>query len=253
MRLFSRLSVLVVVLTAMVGGAAPAAAQEALNTVTVAATKRVDVDADIGRATFGVRTEDTSATTATSELSSRTRDVLNALRDAGFTNTELATGNVRLERKCIRKCKDPNPRDDEPARRVMGYVGSASVTLETTQLDRLGAAVDAAVRGGADSIRNVEYDVEDRDAAVLEALRQAVILAKAKGQVIAQETGRTLGPAIVVEEGRTSAPEAFTVADDLAASTAGTAGGAPSQSIPFPVEPPTLNASARVTVTWELL
>src|SRR5918999_842137 len=100
MRLFSRLSILGVALTLVAGGTLPAAAQEALNTVTVAATKRVDVDADIGRATFGVRTEDTSATTATSELSTRTRDVLNALRDAGFTNTELATGNVRLERQC---------------------------------------------------------------------------------------------------------------------------------------------------------
>ena len=231
--------------------ALPARAQEALNTVTVAASKDVDVEADIGRASFGVRTEDASAKVATAELSSRTTSVLNALKAAGFTTDELATSSVRLQRTCIRSCRDPNPRDNVPPDRVMGYRGSAVVSLETNRLDRLGVAVDAAIDGGANSIRSVSYDVEDKDAAVLEALRQAMVFAKAKAQVIAQEAGRTLGPAIIVEEGRTSAPDRYVVADSLFGKSfdRGSAAG----SIPFPVDPPTLNATARVTVTWELL
>lgn len=232
--------------------AAPSGAQETLNTVTVAASKKVDVEADTGRANFGVRTKDVSAQVAVSDLSSRTRSVLDSLKDAGFTTDELATGSVRLERRCIRRCKDPNPRDDVPPDRVMGYVGTATVSLETKKLDKLGAAVDAAVDGGATSIRNVSYDVEDKDAAVLEALRRAMQLAKAKAQVIAEEADRTLGPALVVEEGRTSAPESYVVADSLSGAALGS-GGSASGSIPFPVDPPTLHASARVTVTWELL
>ena len=251
MNRLSRFGVAIAVCAAYVGIVAPASAQVAVNTVTVAATKKVDVEADIGRANFGVRSKDRSAKDATTELSRKTKSVLDALKGAGFTTAELATGNVRLSRECIARCKDPDPRDNQPANRVMGYIGSASVNLETAKLDRLGAAVDAAVEGGANSIRSVNYDVEDKDEAVLEALRQAVRSARAKAQVIAEETGRTLGPAIVVEEGRTSAPGTFEVANDLAA--AGFGGTAPSQSIPFPVEPPTLSASARVTVTWELL
>lgn len=248
---FSRFSVIVAVCAALAGVAAPASAQQTVNTVTVGATEKVDVEADIGRATFGVRAKDATARGATDELSRETKSVLDALKGAGFTSDELATGSVRLRRECIRSCKDPNPRDNKPADRVMGYVGSATVNLETSKLDKLGAAVDAAVDGGANSIRSVNYDVEDKDAAVLEALRQAVRSARDKAQVIAEETGRTLGPALVVEEGRTSAPGAFEVAGDMAAASFG--GSAPSQSIPFPVDPPTLSASARVTVTWELL
>lgn len=233
----------------------PVAAQEQLNTVTVGAQKKVDVEADIGRASFGIRTVDRSAKVATAELAERTDSVLRSLRDAGFTNDELATGSVRLNRRCIAKCIDPNRRDNIPPERIMGYVGSAVVFVETDRLNRLGAAVDAAIAGGARSIRGISYDVEDKDEAVLEALRQAMRLAKAKAEVIAEESGRTLGPALVVTEGRTSAPVAYDLIEDalLGASFDTSGGGSASQSIPFPVEPPTLNASARVTVTWELL
>lgn len=254
MRRLISLSLAMSIGSGFVATAAPAGAQEAVNTVTVAASKKVDIEADLGRANFGVRTEDRSARTATNELSERVDSVLDALRAEGFTGDELATGSVRLERTCIRLCKDPNPKDEIPPRRIMGYVGSAGIGVETKRLDKLGDAVDAAVGAGANSIRNVSYDVEDDDAAVLQALREAMIFARAKAQVIADEAGRTLGPALIVEEGRTSAPGSFDVAEGLRDDALGsTAGGAPSDSIPFPVEPPTLSASARVTVTWELL
>jgi len=252
-RALSRLGVLSCGVLIVAGLALPASAQEALNTVTVAASKDVDIEADIGRATFGVRTKDVSARQATSELSRLTQSVLDALRDAGFTNAELSTENVRLYRACIRRCVDPNPRDNVEPDRVMGYVGSATVRLETSRLDRLGAAVDAAVSGGAKSIRGISYDVEDKDEAVLEALRQAMQFARAKAEVIAQEAGRELGPAVIVEEGRTSAPEQYALADRAFASTVVSGAGGAANVIPFPVEPPTLKASARVTVTWELL
>jgi len=252
-RRFSRLGLTAVSVALSCATALPASAQESINTVTVTATKQVDVEADIGRATFGVRTKNVSAKVATTELSEKTRSVLNALRDVGFTNDELATGDVRLYRTCISDCVDPNRRDDIPPDRVMGYVGSAVVRLDTKKLDKLGAAVDAAIRGGARSIRNISYDVENKDEAVLEALRQAMQFAKAKAQVIAEEAGRELGPAVIVEEGRTSAPELYTVAEDVSGAALASSGGSASESIPFPVEPPTLNASARVTVTWELL
>ena len=251
-RILSRLCISAVVVAVFSAFAIPAGAQEALNTVTVAATKQVDVEADIGRATFGVREQARTASAATAELSAATNSVLDALRDAGFTADELATGEVRLYRTCLRRCRDRRG-DGIPSARVMGYVGSAGVRLETKKLNRLGAAVDAAVGGGANSIRSISYDVETKDAAVLEALRQAMQFARAKAEVIAEEAGRELGPAVIVEEGRTSAPDTYTVArdvDDVA--LGGTIGGA-SAAIPFPVEPPTLNASARVTVTWELL
>ena len=230
-----------------------AGAQEAANTVTVGASEKVDIEADIGIATFGTRAKDRSAQEATSELSRKTDAILAALRGAGFTTDELSTTNIRLSRDCIRRCRDRNKGDGIPAERVMGYVGSARVTLETNQLDRLGAAVDAAVGAGANSVRGISYDVEDKDAAVLEALRLAMRQAEAKGQVIAEEAGRTLGPALVVEEGRTDAPERYTLVDDLAATSLGTTSGGADAAIPFPVDPPTLHASARVTVTWELL
>lgn len=252
LRSLSRLCAMTLVLATGAAIASPAVAQEALNTVTVAASKEVDIEADIGRITFGVRTKDVSAKIATAELSRLTQSVLDALKGAGFTNDELSTTDVRLHRTCIRDCYDPNRRDNEVPDRVMGYVGSAVVRLETKQLDRLGVAVDAAVGGGARSIRGISYDVEDKDEAVLEALRQAMRFARAKAEVLAQEAGRELGPVLTIQEGRTSAPDRYVVLNEMSAGSVAGAGGA-DNAIPFPVEPPTLKASARVTVTWELL
>ena len=133
-----RRAICAIALLAVFLGVVPAAqAQEALNTVTVAAIKEVDVEADLGLASFGVRTEDRSARGATTELAERVDSVLRSLRDAGFTSDELSTGRVRLERRCISKCHDPNPRDNVEPARIMGYVGIATIFVETNRLDRL--------------------------------------------------------------------------------------------------------------------
>ncbi|HET7481589.1 MAG TPA: SIMPL domain-containing protein [Actinomycetota bacterium] len=236
-------------LALVLAATAPAAAAD-VDTITVAATENIDITADTGHITFGVRSRDVSAAVATGELSRLTDAVLRALRDAGFTDDELATSEVTLERGCLRQCHDPNPKDGIPNHPVYGYKGSAAITVDTQQLDRLGEAIDAAVAAGAQSIRGISYRVEDKDAAVLEALRQAMRTARAKAEVIAEESGRTLGPTLVVTEGRTTAPSQYSLARGLTADSIGSGGAA--ASIPFPVEPPTLHASAHVEVTYAM-
>ena len=223
-----------------------------VNTITVAATKQVDVDADTARVTFGVRSRDESALAATRELSARTDGVLDALRGAGFDDDELATTDLSLERVCLRECSDPRPHDGIPNHPVYGYRGTAAIQLETQKLDRLGTAIDSAIAGGATAIRGISYTVEDKDAAVLEALREAMRAARDKASVIAEEAGRTLGPAIIITEGRTSAPSSFSLLDRGVSSDTVSAGGGAAETIPFPAVPPTLHASAHVEVTYEM-
>jgi uncharacterized protein YggE len=239
------------VLTLLTASLVPAhAAAVATDTVTVSATKTVDVEPDLGRVSLGVRVVGDTAAEATDKLAKTATAVVDALKAAGFTAAELSTYGVSLSRVCLSDCRDPHPRDNFHPTPVFGYAGSEGVLIETQRLDKLSEAVDAGVSGGANSIRNVSFDVKDKDAAVLKALKQAMDFANAKAQVLAEEGGRVLGPAIIIIEGRSSAPRAAGVLGSRLGVPPGSSGA--SAGVPFPIEPPTLSASAHVEVTYQL-
>ena len=235
---------------------APAGAQEAaqVNTVTVGARRTIDVEPDLGILTLGVSSKGLTAQAASDRLTDKARAVLNALRGVGFSNDELSTVDVNLFRSCLAKCRDRNPDDDVKPVPVIGYRMRAGIRLETGALDRLGEAIDVGIGAGANSLRGIRFDKEDKAEAVNEALRQAMVVAVDKARILAETGGRQLGPAIIITEGRTQAPIAYSFSEDTLASvvSGGSGGGAPAPN-PFPVEPPTLSASARITVTFELI
>lgn len=226
------------------------------DTVTVEARREVDVQPDIARVLLGVRARGLTAESATDRLANRTRRVLDALEAEGFTDDELSTQNINLDRRCLRDCHDPKPKDDIKVEPVIGYVGSASVQIETARMEAIGNAIDVGVAAGATSIRNVSFDVEDKSEAVKQALREAMLLATEKAQILAETGGRSLGRALMIIEGNARQPRTFSVeGDTLEAvySRAKRGSGAGNNSNPFPIEPPTLSASARVEVTFELI
>lgn len=235
----------------------PAGAQEAsqVNTVTVGARRTVDVEPDIGILTLGVSSKGLTAEAASNRLTTKARAVLSALRGAGFTNDELSTVDVNLFRTCLAKCRDRNPDDNFRPKPVIGFRMTAGIRLETNELNRIGEAIDIGIDAGATSLRGVRFDKEDKAEAVNEALRQAMVVAVNKARILAETAGRELGPAIIITEGFTRAPIAYEVqADALQASYGSAAGGSGSSAPnPFPVEPPTLSASARIVVTFELI
>lgn len=235
---------------------APAGAQESaqINTVTVGARRTIDVEPDLGILTLGVSSKGLTAEAANNRLTNKARAVLSALRGAGFTNDELSTVEVNLFRTCLAKCRDRNPDDNFRPTPVIGFRMTAGIRLETNELDRIGEAIDIGIGAGATSLRGVRFEKEDKAEAVNEALRQAMVVAVDKARILAETGGRELGPAIIITEGRTRAPIAFDVSRDVLASveSGGSAGGA-GTSNPFPIEPPTLSASARIVVTFELI
>ncbi|MGH2806820.1 MAG: SIMPL domain-containing protein [Actinomycetota bacterium] len=242
-----------VVMVALVLALAPTAAtaQEVVqaNTVTVSARQTVDIEPDLAIVTLGTQSKSVDASKALDKLAAKTNRVLAAMRDLGLGADELNTTGVSLSRTCLRDCRDPNPRDDVEVKPVIGYVGFSGVRVETGRLNLLGRILDAGVDAGASSIRGLRFDVEDKDAAVNEALREAMESAVSKATVLAETGGRQLGPAIIITEGFTRAPVAYDYgAVPVADAAGGTAGGAG-----FSVDPPTLSATARIVVTFELI
>ena len=236
----------------------PAAAQDSeplINTVTVAAFKEVDIEPDIGTVSFGVTSHAREADAAIDKLSTRTERIIDAIKGLGFTGEEIETFSIELQRTCLDRCHDPDPKDDVIPEPVIGYRGSAGIRVETQQLNRLGELIDAAINAGAKRVRGITFDVTDRSEAVKEALRQAMVFATDKARILAETGGRTLGPAILISEGRTEAPRAVHASEaaGMVVAQGGVAGRPRRPANPFPVEPPTLSASARVQVTFTLI
>ena len=223
-----------------------------LDTITVSATGKVDVDPDLGTVILSVSSRASSAQVAAERLAARTRRVIRALKDAGFTSDEISTEGISLDRRCFRDCRDPRPRDNVDVKPVYGFVGTSAVRVETSRLARVGRIIDVGIGAGATGIRSVFFSVEDKTAAVQEALVEAMDIAIAKADVLAEAAGRTRGPALIILEGRTIQPRNYYFEPAALAAYAqdrDAAGG----TVSFPIEAPTLSASGHIEVTFELL
>jgi uncharacterized protein len=209
------------------------------NTVTVSAGSKVEQDADLATIAFGIRAQDDQAAAATREVAETTEAVVASLRAAGVAQDELTVGGVRLARRTDRRG------------RLLRYVASVSVKVETDRMNRLGAYIDAAVAGGADSIRDLEYDVKDRTGAVTRALREAIEFARAKAEALAEAENREVGAAIVISEYDSRPPRS--VSFDSARGSLATSGGRAEPAALIPLEPPTITTQARITATFELV
>lgn len=206
------------------------------NTVTVAAGATVEIAADIATASFGVRAGNVDAAKAMSRVAAKTESVVAALRAAGVTDEELTVASVRLARRTDRRGN------------FLRYVATVAVKVKTQRLDALGAIIDAAVAGGASSLR-LSYDVADRSAAVDRALREAMAFARAKATALAEAEGRTVGAAIVISEFDSRPPRAVSYDTAALGRTVEESGG----SSLVPLAPPTLEARVHITVTFALV
>jgi uncharacterized protein YggE len=210
------------------------------NTVTVAAGATVEIEADIATVTFGIRAGNVDASTATRTVAERTESVVDALTATGVTEEELTVGGLSLGRKTDRRGN------------FIRYVASTLVKVKTERLDRLAEFIDVAVAAGASSVRGLSYNVKDRSAAVDQALREAMAFARAKATALAESENRQVGPAIVIFEYDSRSPRSVSFdtsgGGDETAASAGTLG----RSL-VPLAPPTIEAHARITVTFELV
>jgi len=175
---------------------------------------------------FGVQTQANTAKAALAQNADAMQSVLDALKKAGAQ--DIQTQSVSLT-----QTTGDNGQ-------VTGYVANNTVTA-TVSFAAAGTTIDAAVAAGANQVYGPSPLLSDVEAQYLKALADAVANARARGEVLAQAAGATLGQVITVVEG-SSAPVPVTFA----------AKGAAVDSAPTPVVPGPQETDATVTVTFEL-
>jgi uncharacterized protein YggE len=119
------------------------------------------------------------------------------------------------------------------------FAARNAVEIRVDAIERTGEVIDAAVQGGATTVENVRYDLKDRSALEREALRLAVVDARARADAAAVGAGQTVVRVLRIDGTRASDYPRPMIA----------ARAAMADATPTPIEPATIEIRSSVTLT----
>jgi uncharacterized protein YggE len=198
-----------VILTALLFGAglmpAPAAAQQATITQTIAGT-RLDVNAtgevtqvpDVAIISAGVVSRATTASAALQDTADRMDRVLAALKRAGVADRDIQTSSVNLN------AEYRYPENQAP--QLVGYTASNTVTIRFRDIRNSGKILDALVGQGANQISGPNLVVDKPEAALDEARAKAIASGRARAELYARSLGMRVVRVVAVSESGGYAP-----------------------------------------------
>lgn len=159
--------------------------------ITVNDSAEVRAKPDVAYVTLGVVTKARDAGSAAKANASKTDAVIAAIVKLGIPKSGIKTVDYSLDPE-MDYDKDPSP--------IVGYTATNSISVKLTELDRIGTLVDTAVAAGANTVRSVSFDVQDKRKLREEALAEAVKKAESKARAIAGALGVRLGSAVSASE-----------------------------------------------------
>ncbi len=202
--------------------------------ITVTGEGRVDAAPDMATITLGVTSQGTTAATAMAANSAQLAQVLANLKAAGIADRDLQTTGLAL---------NPNWQSDDNGSnpQIVGYVASNLLTVRVRALAGLGAALDAAVKDGANTVDGLSFGLADPEPVLDEARKRAVADATHRALLLTEAAGVSLGAVAAISEGGGSFAPApmFGKSADMTASA-------------VPVARGEVSLSASVTMVWEI-
>lgn len=186
---------------------------------------------DQARMNVAVVTQAPTAAAAASENAVKANAVLAAIKAALEPTAEIKTAGYTISPVHVYP-----PQGGEP--RITGYSATNQLAVTTGDLTRVGAAIDAATKAGANSIDSVQFTMKDATQVQSEALTKAAVLAKRRAQAIAAGLGLTLGDVLQAEEANAVVRPMFMDAAAMRTADAST-----------PIEVGTIEVRATVTIS----
>ncbi|MEM6667528.1 MAG: SIMPL domain-containing protein [Pseudomonadota bacterium] len=166
-------------------------------TLAISASGEVMVAPDIAFVSLGVQSEAITAEGAMSENAAAMNGVFAALREAGLEDRDIQTSNFSLQ-PVYDYVEREDGRGGEQVLR--GYRVSNQVTAKVSDLDNLGATLDAVVTSGGNTFNGVRFAVEDDRAIRDDARRRALQSAIARAELYADVAGYTVSRIVTIDE-----------------------------------------------------
>jgi len=205
-------------------------------TISVNGRGEVSANPDLAILSFAVETTAATAATAVEQNAAVSTKVGAALKSVLGQGDKLKTTRYSLQPRYETK-REPGEA------KIVGYVASNEVQVETAAVDGVGKLIDTATTAGANRVSNLTFTVKDRNRYVREALDLAGNEAKAQAEAAARALGvklkqvvsaSTLAPPIIQ-------PRVF-----------GGFGRAAMAQATTPVEAGDVTVTAELSVTYEI-
>jgi uncharacterized protein len=203
--------------------------------VMVAGDSIVQAQPDTAIVTIAVVTQAKQALEAQQQNAAKTEAVARALKAAASAGTEIKTSGYSLQPQRIYKEGQPPT--------ITGYEARNSVTVTTSELNRVGNIIDAAAQAGANDVSGIAFtlrqDRQARDRALSEATREAM----SKARVIAQALGGRVVRIVEVQEEGFQRPQPVYQTDAFMAKR---------DTVATPIEVGSLDITSRVQLVAEV-
>ncbi len=171
------------------------------STRTISVTGKGTLDMVPNQATlkFSVVSEAQDPEAARAANAASSKAALDVVRDLGIEETKIRLDQLRLA---------PKREYDNELRRYVekGFEVTRSLTVTLEDLDLLPTVIARVVQNGANRLDNVQYGLQDPDAARDQTLQIAVLNAQDKAQLMATALGVEIGAPIQIIESGFSAP-----------------------------------------------
>jgi uncharacterized protein YggE len=198
----------------------------------------IQAQPDTAILTVSVVTQNRSAIEAQQENATKTDAVVRAVKAAAGAGAEVKTSGYNVQPQRV---YNPN---QSPT--ITGYEVHNSVTVTTSDLNKVGAIIDAAAQAGSNEIAGVAFtlrqDRQARDRALTEATQQAV----GKARMIATALGGRVVRIVEVQEA------GFQQIPPVPYFATGVMAGQAAAKIATPIEVGSLEITSRVQVIAEV-
>ncbi len=163
------------------------------SSITVRGTGETQVSADTATVTLGVSARDRDVLTAQQTVNAKIAGIREALIALGIAEECINTNYIN-----IYALYDYT----EESEQISAYNASSSLGIRITDIEKVGAVIDAAFKSGANTLDGISFSATDTEAVRAESLKKAVADATAKADVLAAASGlRITGTVSVYEEG----------------------------------------------------
>ena len=167
-------------------------------TLNLSAYGETRVAPDKATINLGVVTEAPTAAGALAANNEKMNSVIAALRKAGIAEKDIQTSGLNLNAQYDYVQNEPP--------KLRGYQASNQVTITVNDLAKLGAAVDATVKAGANQVNGISFGLKDPSAAENAARQEAVKALAAKADLYARATGHRVNRLVNLSEGGSYMP-----------------------------------------------
>jgi uncharacterized protein YggE len=167
-------------------------------TISVSANAKTSITPDIASMTFGITSgRQATAKQATEVVSKQMDKIIEAVMKAGALKKDITTQQFSLSPEFDYTQSGQIPR---------GFQASQSLFVKVRDLDKAGDVLTAAINAGANNAGNISFEVENPDLAKATARTEAIVKAKEKAQVLADNLGMSLGKMVSFSEDGAYAP-----------------------------------------------